>query len=173
MASSGYLYIQSQPQVWTVGFYMPNGTWVAETDWSSPELAAKRVRRLNGGDEGRRLDNGNDEKRAAAAAERRRYALLQAAATIYAAYCDPLAGPMCDHSACVDNAQQILAEIEKREPAQIDLRDALRRSVELQSHYAELLNTHDGGKRMTFGSADEWLNQLAELKRKHVEAVQS
>ena len=38
-----------------------------------------------------------------------------------------------------------------------ELRKALEESVRLQSHYAELLNMYDGGKRLTFASADEWM----------------
>lgn len=38
---------------------------------------------------------------------------------------------------------------------------ALEKSVTLQSHYASLLNMHDGGERMTFASAEEWLARLA------------
>jgi hypothetical protein len=44
------------------------------------------------------------------------------------------------------------------------LTNALRESVRLQSHYATLLNTHDGGKRMRF-SAESWIARLAELER--------
>jgi hypothetical protein len=44
-----YVYIQSEPGLWTVGFYMPNGKWNAESDWSSKEEAANRVVWLNGG----------------------------------------------------------------------------------------------------------------------------
>jgi hypothetical protein len=43
--------------------------------------------------------------------------------------------------------------------------DALERSVKLQSHYAELLNMHDGGQRLQFASADAWLARLAKLYR--------
>lgn len=43
------------------------------------------------------------------------------------------------------------------------LRDALERSVVLQSHYADCLNMYDGGHRMQFKSADAWLARLAEL----------
>jgi hypothetical protein len=45
-----------------------------------------------------------------------------------------------------------------------EISDALFESVRLQSHYAELLNMHDGGARRTFTYA-EWLERLAELKR--------
>lgn len=30
----------------------------------------------------------------------------------------------------------------------------------LQSHYAILLNRHDGGKRMAFDSSEEWIERL-------------
>jgi hypothetical protein len=43
-----YVYIQSQPGLWTVGFYDPQGGWVAESDHTSTECAAKRVAYLNG-----------------------------------------------------------------------------------------------------------------------------
>jgi hypothetical protein len=42
------------------------------------------------------------------------------------------------------------------------LRVALEESVRLQSHYAELLNMHDGGRRIGFPSADAWLARLVE-----------
>jgi hypothetical protein len=40
---------------------------------------------------------------------------------------------------------------------------ALKQSVELQSHYAELLNMYDGGQRLTFASVEAWLDRLAAL----------
>jgi len=43
-----YVYIRSEPQLWTVGFYKPNGEWVPESDHSSRDEAAKRVAWLNG-----------------------------------------------------------------------------------------------------------------------------
>lgn len=48
--------------------------------------------------------------------------------------------------------------------AQVErLRAALDRSVRLQSHYAELLNIYDGGQRMQFASAEEWMKRLEEI----------
>jgi hypothetical protein len=47
----------------------------------------------------------------------------------------------------------------------IELLKALRESVALQSHYAELLNAYDGGERRTF-TADTWLERLRELKQR-------
>lgn len=44
-----YVYIQSEPGLWTVGFYDPAGKWHPESDHSSHVLAAKRVNYLNGG----------------------------------------------------------------------------------------------------------------------------
>ena len=51
-----YVYIQSEPGLWTVGFYTPDGQWKPESDHGSPEEAAKRVHYLNGG----RLDDEQD-----------------------------------------------------------------------------------------------------------------
>ena len=42
--------------------------------------------------------------------------------------------------------------------------EALEESIKLQSHYAGLLNTWDGGERLIFASAVEWLKRLAALK---------
>ena len=46
-----YVYIKTESQLWTVGFYTPDGKFHAESDWDSTEEAAKRVRYLNGGEE--------------------------------------------------------------------------------------------------------------------------
>lgn len=40
------------------------------------------------------------------------------------------------------------------------VRTALEVSVKLQSHYARLLNEHDGGDRMFFVNAKAWLARL-------------
>lgn len=37
---------------------------------------------------------------------------------------------------------------------------ALEESVKLQSHYADLLNMFDGGQRIKFKDAKEWLERL-------------
>ena len=52
-----YVYIRSEPRLWTVGFYAPGGKWHPESDHGSSEEAAERVVRLNGGevDDTRRL----------------------------------------------------------------------------------------------------------------------
>lgn len=45
-----YVYIESEHGVlWTVGFYKPDGKWVAESDHNSEAAAAARVHYLNGG----------------------------------------------------------------------------------------------------------------------------
>src|SRR5690606_24777482 len=44
-----YVYQQTEPGLWTVGFYDPQGRWHAESDHTSPESAAERVHWLNGG----------------------------------------------------------------------------------------------------------------------------
>ncbi len=44
-----YVYIQSEPGLYTVGFYDPSGKWHPETDHDNSEEAAKRVAWLNGG----------------------------------------------------------------------------------------------------------------------------
>lgn len=44
-----WVFIKSEPQLWTVGFYDPNGKWQAESDHNEQEEAAKRVHFLNGG----------------------------------------------------------------------------------------------------------------------------
>jgi hypothetical protein len=46
---TAYIYINSEPQLWTVGFYRPDGTWEPESDHISSESAAGRVIALNGG----------------------------------------------------------------------------------------------------------------------------
>jgi len=48
MASTNWVYVRSESQLWTVGFYSPDGEWHPDTDWDSKEEAAKRVHYLNG-----------------------------------------------------------------------------------------------------------------------------
>ena len=43
-----YVYIRSEPNLYTVGFYSPDGKWNPESDWNDREEAAKRVSYLNG-----------------------------------------------------------------------------------------------------------------------------
>jgi hypothetical protein len=46
---TSYVYIRSEPGLWTVGFYRPDGKWEAESDHGSSDDAAQRVAWLNGG----------------------------------------------------------------------------------------------------------------------------
>lgn len=46
-----FVYIKSEPGLWTVGFYSPNGKWNSDSDHDNREDAAKRVHYLNGGQE--------------------------------------------------------------------------------------------------------------------------
>jgi hypothetical protein len=43
-----YVYIRSEPGLWTVGFYDPAGKFQPESDHESPKIAAERVAWLNG-----------------------------------------------------------------------------------------------------------------------------
>ncbi len=43
-----YVYIESEPGLWTVGFYAPDGAWIPESDHADKESAARRVAWLNG-----------------------------------------------------------------------------------------------------------------------------
>ncbi len=44
-----YVYIRSEPGLWTVGFYTPDGKWEPESDYDVQEKAVQRVAFLNGG----------------------------------------------------------------------------------------------------------------------------
>lgn len=46
---ASYVYTKSEPRLWTVGFYHPNGKWEPESDHGTPKEAADRVILLNGG----------------------------------------------------------------------------------------------------------------------------
>ena len=43
-----YVYVRSEPALWTVGFYRSDGTWEPESDYTDREEAAKRTAWLNG-----------------------------------------------------------------------------------------------------------------------------
>ena len=61
-----------------------------------------------------------------------------------------------------DRVAPLRAEVER-------LKAGLDKSVRLQSHYAGLLNMHDGGKRMQFATADAWLDRLMALGEQGME----
>jgi len=44
-----WVYIESEPGLWTVGFYDPNGDWHTDSDHQSQQSAAERCHYLNGG----------------------------------------------------------------------------------------------------------------------------
>ncbi len=44
-----YVYIWTELEVCTVGFYKPDGKWCSESDHATKEKAAARVHYLNGG----------------------------------------------------------------------------------------------------------------------------
>jgi len=46
-----YVYWKSEPQLWTVGYYRPDGSRETDSDHSLKEDAAARVHYLNGGQE--------------------------------------------------------------------------------------------------------------------------
>lgn len=43
-----WVYRKTEPNNWTVGYWTPDKEWVAESDWSTSQDAARRVRWLNG-----------------------------------------------------------------------------------------------------------------------------
>ena len=45
---SQFVYLKSEPNLWTVGFYRPDGKWEPETDHPTQEQAAQRTAWLNG-----------------------------------------------------------------------------------------------------------------------------
>lgn len=52
MSTTTWLYLQSEYgayPLWTVGFYDPDGKWIAESDHGRANDAAERVHYLNGG----------------------------------------------------------------------------------------------------------------------------
>ena len=44
-----WIYIRSEPRLWTVGFYAPDGKFHPDSDHADPMDAAKRCAWLNGG----------------------------------------------------------------------------------------------------------------------------
>lgn len=51
MGNVKWVYIQSEPKLYTVGFYAPDGGWYPDSDHDSQDEARKRVHYLNGGNE--------------------------------------------------------------------------------------------------------------------------
>jgi len=44
-----WVYIKSEPNLWTVGYYNPNGEWIPDSDHDEKYKASERVHYLNGG----------------------------------------------------------------------------------------------------------------------------
>lgn len=44
-----YVYVRSEPGLYTTGFYDPSGKWHPDDDFTSKDEAAARVHYLNGG----------------------------------------------------------------------------------------------------------------------------
>lgn len=44
-----WVFFETEPNLWTVGFYSPNGAWNSESDHDNKQAAAERVHYLNGG----------------------------------------------------------------------------------------------------------------------------
>jgi hypothetical protein len=44
-----WVYQQTEPGVWTVGFFDPDGVWNTDSDHGEKSKAARRVHFLNGG----------------------------------------------------------------------------------------------------------------------------
>jgi hypothetical protein len=49
-----WVYVQSEPGLFTVGHYAPSGEWHPDSDHGDREAAAARCHYLNGGDRGAR-----------------------------------------------------------------------------------------------------------------------
>lgn len=63
-----------------------------------------------------------------------------------------------EHQQEVDRLWETITE---RVHEKAEIYAALKASVELQSHYAGLLNRLDGGQRLQFPTAEAWINRLA------------
>jgi len=53
-----WVYLVSEPGLYTVGFYSPDGEWHPDTDWPSRNEAANRVSFLNGRSESPAVTDG-------------------------------------------------------------------------------------------------------------------
>lgn len=46
---NAWVYVRTEPQLWTVGFYAPDGKWNTDSDYNDRQQAADRCAVLNGG----------------------------------------------------------------------------------------------------------------------------
>jgi hypothetical protein len=80
----------------------------------------------------------------------------------------PDSGHSEESSAIRAAAHRRAMESQRAERAEAEVRrlsHALDRSVYLQAHYAKLLNMWDGGDRIVFENAQQWLDRLDALER--------
>lgn len=52
-----YVYKQTEPSLWTVGYYDPTGKWMPESDHATEGQASGRVIQLNGGGKNQDTEN--------------------------------------------------------------------------------------------------------------------
>ena len=71
-----------------------------------------------------------------------------------------LAKPITEHP----DVQRLVGQVVELQAENERLKEALEKSVKLQSHYAVLLNQYDGGERMIFTNAAQWMSRLQALK---------
>jgi hypothetical protein len=45
-----WIYKKTEPRLWTVGYYTPNGEWYPTADYGTEKEAVEQVHYLNGGD---------------------------------------------------------------------------------------------------------------------------
>lgn len=91
---------------------------------------------------------------------------LQSGMYINCVYCGHRYGP---NSKVPTSMQAALKKHIEQCPAHPmhEMRVALEESVKLQSHYAMLINMHDGGERIQFANADAWLARLRDAKARN------
>lgn len=63
MSKTTWLYIKTEPRLWTTGFYRPDGTFEPDEDFGDKGLAARRVHWLNGGKNAELTDHTADHSR--------------------------------------------------------------------------------------------------------------
>ena len=78
-----------------------------------------------------------------------------------------------DRQPLIDQLVELQAELEHKSKVLDDvhaklkqLQEALNESIKFQSHYAELLNIHDGGERIIFKNSEQWIKRLQALQGK-------
>ena len=109
-----YTYIRSEPGLWTVGTYAPDGAWLPESDHDSREDAAAQVAYLNGGPRpglpGASLMVTPRDRRLLLAALADAATYRSERATEYCDVCESAAAGACDeHADDVDQAEQFRA----------------------------------------------------------------